>query len=235
MSSRQEWKINAAEKAAELVKDDMNVGLGSGTTLAEVVKVLGEKETGAEFVVSSNNTQKIAEKMGLNITSLEKGTELDMTIDGADEVDSNFDMVKGGGGAHTREKIVAKAAEEVNIVVDKTKLVENLGEKNPIPAEIIPFAKNYLLGKLEKFGEKAEIRKSSDGEFFFTDNGNYIIDTKISSIANPEGIERELNQIPGIIENGIFTNVADKIFVGYEDGSKVLRSKDEFRKIFKNL
>ncbi len=235
MSSREEWKRNAAKEAAELVEDDMSVGLGSGTTLAEVVKILGEKETEANFVVSSISTQKLVEKMNLNLISLEKETELDMTIDGADEVNPNFHMVKGGGGAHTREKIGANAAEEVNIVVDKTKLVKNLGEKNPIPAEIIPFAKDYLVGVLENFGQDAEIREASNGEFFCTDNGNYIIDTKISNITNPEKLENDLNQIPGIIENGIFTNVADKVFVGMEDGSEQLTSEEDFQKLFKNL
>lgn len=235
MSSRDEWKRNAAKKAAELVEDDMSVGLGSGTTLAEVVKILGGKETEANFVVGSISTQKLVEKMNLNLISLEKETELDMTIDGADEVDPKFHMVKGGGGAHTREKIVANAAEKVNIVVDKTKLVKTLGEKNPIPAEIVPFAKDYLVGVLEDFGQDAEMRKASNGGLFCTDNGNYIIDTKISNITDPEKLENDLNQIPGIIENGIFTNVADKIFVGMEDGSEQLTSKEDFQKLFKNL
>lgn len=233
MTSRQEWKRNAAKEASELVQDEMKVGLGSGTTLAEVVKILGEKETEAEFVVSSTGTQKIAEKMGLNLMSLEKGIELDMTIDGADEVNPNFDMVKGGGGAHTREKIVANAAEKVNIVVDKTKLVRNLGEKNRIPTEVVPFARNYLVGVLEDFGEAAEVRKNPNGKPFITDNGNYIIDTEISNITNPEKLENKLARIPGIIENGIFTDLADKIFVGYEKGSETLTSKKDFQKFLK--
>lgn len=235
MTSSQEWKRNAAKEASELVQDDMKVGLGSGTTLAEVVKILGEKETEAEFVVSSTGTQKIAEKMGLNLMSLEKGIELDMTIDGADEVNPNFDMVKGGGGAHTREKIVANVAKKVNIVVDKTKLVRNLGEKNPIPTEIVPFAKNYLFGVLENFGVAAEVRKNPNGKPFITDNGNYIIDTKIPDIKNPEKLGNKLAKIPGIIENGIFTDLADKIFVGHEKGSETLTSKKDFQEFFDNF
>lgn len=208
----------------------MTVGLGSGSTLAEVVKTLGERGSEANFVVASVATQQLADEMGLNIVSLKKNSKLDITIDGADEVDPDFALIKGGGGAHTREKILTNAAEQVAIVVDKTKLVENLGEKNPVPVEVVPYAYEYTCGILEKFGAKSQLRKSSSGGPFVTDNGCYIIDLEVEKIRTPAELEGKLNQIPGVIENGIFVNLTDQVLIGYEDGCEILDSKEDFLK-----
>ncbi len=235
MGKRQKWKVKAAEKAAELVEDDMKVGLGSGSTLAEVVKILGEEGSDAEFVVASENTREVAEENGLDIIPLRKDLELDITIDGTDEVDPDYNMIKGGGGAHTREKIVADAAEEVNIVVDRTKLVKGLGEKNPLPAAVIPFATDFLENKLKKDWEDAELRKTGDKKPFITDNENNIIDIEIVEIEKPEDLEKELNKVPGIVENGIFTDLADRVFIGYEDGVETIETKEEFLKAYEKL
>lgn len=235
MSSREDWKENAAKEAAGLVEDEMTVGLGSGTTLEKVVEILGEKDSKADFVTSSTSTQRLANKYGLNTVSLEKGTELDMGLDGADEVDLEFSLMKGGGGAHTREKIVAGAAKEFFIVVDQTKLVQNIGETHPVPIEVIPFAFEYASGILENYGRKTELRMSSSGAPFVTDNGNYIIDLETGRIEDPEKLERELNMIPAVIENGIFFDMADRIFVGYEGGCEVLGSETEFQKIYDRI
>jgi len=235
MGKRQKWKIEAAEEAAKLVEDDMKVGLGSGTTLAKVVEILGEEGTDAEFVVASENTREVAEDNGLNITPLRKGLELDITIDGADEVDHNFDMIKGGGGAHTREKVVAGAAKEVNIVVDRTKMVEELCEKSPLPLAVIPFAADYLEREMRKDWEDAEIRKGEGGKPFRTDNGNFIIDVDVVEIEDPEFFEGQFNRVPGVVENGIFSNLADRIFLGYEDGVETIESKEEFLKVYEKL
>lgn len=229
MEKQEKWKKDAAEEAAELVEDDMAVGLGSGTTLAKVVKKLGEKKSKADFVAASTATQRLVEKMNLNLISLGETTELDITIDGADEVNPDFDMIKGGGGAHTRERIVASAAREVAIVVDKTKLVKKLGEKNPVPVEIVPFAHEYITNILEDFGKEATLRRSMSGELYITDNGNYIADIKTSRIDNPEKLKNKLDQVPGTIDSGIFTNIADKLFVGYEKGCETLKTKKEFQ------
>ncbi len=226
--SQEEWKRNAAKEAANLAEDEMTVGLGSGSTLAEIVKVLGEEESEADFVSASIVTQQLADKMDLNLISLDEDTKLDFAIDGADEIDPNFSMIKGGGGAHTREKIVASAAEKVAIVVDKTKLVENLGEDFPVPVEVVPFAYEYIGGILEEFGEGFQLRESPGGGPFVTDNGNYILDLEVESIENPSKLEEELNQVPGVVENGLFVDVADSAFVGYEDGCEVLESKEDF-------
>lgn len=142
MSAQEEWKRKAANEAAKLVEDKMTVGLGSGSTLSEVIKILGDMESEADFVPASVATQQLANKMDLNLISLEEDSELDIAIDGADEVNPNFVMIKGGGGAHTREKIVANAAEEVAIVVDKSKLVESLGEKIQFQLRSYPLPMN---------------------------------------------------------------------------------------------
>lgn len=228
MSEKDLWKRNAARKAANLVEDEMLVGLGSGSTLAEVVKILGDRGSEAEFVVASIATQRLAERVGLNLASLEKRSRLDITIDGADEIDPNFNMIKGGGGAHTREKMVASAAVEVAIVVDKTKLVMSLGEKSPVPVEVVPFAVEYIAGVLEDFGGETTLRNAPTGETFVTDNNNYILDFKVVGVENPKEFEKKLNLVPGVLENGIFVDLVDKIFVGNGDGCKVISSKKEF-------
>ena len=233
--SKKDWKKNAAEKAAKLVEDDMTVGLGSGSTLAEVVKTLGEKKSEAEFVCASTSTLQLADRMDLNLTSLKKNTELDITIDGADEVNPEFDMIKGGGGAHAREKIVANAARKVAIVVDKTKFVEKLGEKNPVPNEIIPFSHEHVSGLIESLGSETQLRKSTSGGPFVTDNGNYIIDADFGTIDNPAELGNKLNQVPGVIENGIFIDLLDRLFVGHENGCETAENKEEFLKILKEI
>lgn len=229
MSSQiSKWKKRSAERASELVEDEMIVGLGSGTTLAEVVKVLGDKESGAELAAASTATQRLAEKMGLNLVSLEEGSKLDIVIDGAVEVDPDFGMIKGGSGAHTRGRIVASAAAEVAIVVDRTKLVDNLGESHPVPVEVVPFSHDYIAGLLRNFGGEPSLRKSPSGGPFVTDNGNYIIDVDFGPLDDPANLEERLNQVPGVVDNGIFMDVADSILVGDEDGSGVLESKQDF-------
>lgn len=227
--SQIKWKREAAMEAAKLVKEGMLVGLGSGSTVAEMIKILGEKKSGAKFVASSASTQQLADKLGLDLVSLDENPELDLAIDGADEVDPNFSMIKGGGGAHTREKIIANASEEVAIVVDRTKLALELGKKRPVPIEVIPFAHEWVANQLrDKLGGDPQLRKSREGGPYVTDNGNYILDTKFESIENPSKLESKLNKIPGVVENGIFVNLADRILVGYEDGCTVLASEKDF-------
>ena len=224
----EEWKIVAAEAAAKLVKRDMVVGLGSGTTVAQVVRALAKKKSGAIFVPSSIYIQRLASERGLKLASLHEHKKLDLMIDGADEVDANFNMIKGRGGAHTREKIVAGAAKRVVIVVDRTKLVKRLGEKMPVPVEVLPFAYKLAIHRLVELGGKPMLRTTSSGAPFVTDDGNYIIDVKFREVAKPKDLEAKINHAPGVIENGIFIGVTDIVIVGYEGGCKVLRSKRDF-------
>ncbi len=221
------WKNAAAEAAARLVKRGMVVGLGSGTTVAQVVRALARNPR-AIFVPSSIYIQRLASELGLKLASLHEYKRLDLMIDGADEVDASFNMIKGRGGAHTREKIVAGAAKRVVIVVDKMKLVKRLGEKMPVPVEVLPFVHKYVVSKLAELGGKPKLRVTPSGAPFVTDDGNYILDVKFERIAKPTELERAINHVPGVIENGIFVGVADAVLVGYEGGCKALRSKSDF-------
>jgi ribose 5-phosphate isomerase A len=215
-------------EAAKLVESGMAVGLGSGTTVAHVVQILAEQKPKAVFVPSSIATQKLAGKLGLELGSLEDHPKLDLMIDGADEVDPDFDMIKGKGGAQTREKIVASAARRVAIVVDRTKLVRRLGERAPVPVEVLPFAYKFTMLKLAELDGKARLRTTPAGAPFVTDNGNYIIDVKFASIPRPAELEAEINRVPGVVENGLFVDVADIVLVGYEGGCAALRSRRDF-------
>jgi len=225
--SVENWKISAAEAAARLVKRGMTVGLGSGSTVAHAVKCLAKLKPDASFVPSSIATQRLASELGLKLASLHEYRRLDLMIDGADEVDASFNMVKGRGGAQTREKIVADAAKRVVIVVDRTKLVDCLGEKMPVPVEVLPFVYKTAICRLAELG-KPVLRATPTGAPFVTDDGNYIIDVKFRSISNPAKLEQVIDRVPGVIENGIFVGVADVVLVGYEGGCKILKSKKDF-------
>jgi len=224
----EEWKRAAAEAAAKLVCDGMVVGLGSGTTVAQVVRTLARFKPKATFVPSSSATQRLASKLGLRLGSLDAHERLDLMLDGADEVDPNFNLIKGRGGAHTREKIVASAARRVVIIVDLTKLVRRLGERTPVPVEVLPFAGEYTMRELAKLGGEPKLRLTSAGVPFVTDNGNFIVDLKFARIAQPAKLEQEINRVPGVVENGIFVDVADLVIVGQKDGCSKLRSKRDF-------
>lgn len=227
------WKREAAKVAAKLVRDKMMVGLGSGTTVAEIIRVLAKLKSKATFIPSSSPTQRLAGDLGLKLSSLDVHEKLDLMIDGADEVDPDFNMIKGGGGAHTREKIVAGTAKRVVIVVDRTKLVRKLGERSPVPVEVLPFAREYTARKLAELGGEPKLRVATGGSPFVTDDGNYILDVKFHSITNPAELEQKINRIPGVVENGIFVGVADLALVGYESGCMKLDSKQAFLKFMR--
>jgi len=218
--------------AAKLVRDGMVVGLGSGTTVAEVIKELSELNPDATYVAASSSSQRLAKKLGLRLSSLGAYHKLDMTIDGADEVDPNFDMIKGHGGAQTREKIVAEAAKKVVIVVDKTKLVKKLGQRFPVPVEVLPFAKDYTINRLAELGGKP-VLKTIDNVPLLTDNGNYLVEVWFKGINNAAKLEQKINELPGVVDNGLFAGVADVLFVGHEEGCTILRDKKNFLKFLK--
>lgn len=228
------WKNSAAMAAAKLVRNDTIVGLGSGTTVAKIIKTLSKLKPKATFIASSSSSQRLADDLGLNLSSLDVHPRLDLTIDGADEVDPNFDMIKGHGGAHTREKIVAGAAKRVVIVVDMTKLVKKLGERFPVPVEVLPFVPKYTMSKLSELGQTT-LKMSTNGAPFITDNGNYLADVKFRKISNPAKLEKQINSLPGVIDNGLFVGVANVLLVGYEGGCKILRDKNSFLKFLNPL
>ena len=148
--------------------------------------------------------------------------DIDLSVDGADEVDSNFNLIKGGGAAHTKEKIVDYAAKEFIVIVDESKCVEELGNF-PVPVEVLPDASRMVIQALEDMGAECEIRMAQrkDGPVI-TDNGNFVIDAKFDKIESPAHLEIDLNAIPGVVENGIFSQMVDKVIVGTEDGTKEL-------------
>jgi ribose 5-phosphate isomerase A len=227
------WKKSSGQAAAKLVKGSMAVGIGSGTTVAYVVRALARSKSRAIFIPSSFATQRLASELGLKLGSLEDYPKLDLAIDGADEVDPDFNMIKGGGGAQTREKIVAGAARKVVIAADRTKLVWRLGERTPVPVEVLPFAHKFTMRKLAELKGKPELRITTAGTPFVTDNDNYIVDVKFASIPRPAELEEAINRVPGAVENGLFVGVADVVLVGHEGGCATLRSKRDFLKFMR--
>jgi ribose 5-phosphate isomerase A len=207
------------EKAAEYIQDGMIVGLGTGSTAYYAIKKVGEMVRNGlkiKAVPTSKETAELAAEEGIELVELADVESLDLTIDGADEVDPDFNLIKGGGGALLREKIVASATEKLIIVVDESKLVKHLGAFH-LPVEITPFSWQYTQRMIEKFSCSSELRKK-DGEIYVTDNGNYILDCDFGKIQDPLKISVELNKLPGVVENGIFAEMAELVVVGYNDG-----------------
>ncbi|MFX0211335.1 MAG: ribose-5-phosphate isomerase RpiA [Candidatus Hodarchaeota archaeon] len=211
----------AGEEAIKHVKDGDIVGIGSGTTIAHVIDLLGErvKQDGISIsaVPSSHQSAHQLVENGIPLTSLDEYPSLNITIDGADEVDRALNLIKGGGAALTREKIVGAAAKSLIIVVDSSKLSDNIGGV-PVPVEVLPFAYNFVKRKMQEMGGKVSLRNANRklGPVI-TDNGNFILDVKFDEIDEPSLLEIELNNIPGVIENGIFAGLADIIYIGYAD------------------
>ena len=216
-------KQMAAEKAVnEFVKDGMTVGLGTGTTAYYAIKAVGRlAEMGFRLicVATSEQTEKIAKECGITIVDLDSVDHVDVTIDGADEVDPHMQLIKGLGGALLREKIVASASRAEVIVVDDSKLVEKLGTRGPLPVEVLMFGHMKTKRALELQGCTAALRMK-DGRPFVTDSNNYIYDcTFEGGINNPFFLETRLNVIPGVVDNGLFLNTATAVIIAAADGT----------------
>lgn len=221
-------KYVASRKAVEYIEDGMRVGLGTGSTAAWMVRLLAErvKAEGLNIigVPTSTRTADLARELGLTITTLEEAGWLDLTIDGADEFDPELSLVKGGGGALLQEKIVATASDRMIVITDAAKEVTSLGAF-PLPVEVIPFgwqASRTLIGELleslDVDGHEITLRMAGDVPFR-TDENNYILDLHVKRIGDPRQISVLLNQIPGVVENGLFLGICDTVIVGYEDGN----------------
>jgi len=206
------------------VKSGMVVGLGSGSTASIAIKLLGEKVRHGLKIVgvpTSRDSEILGRSVGIEIGDLRNHPSVDVTIDGADEVDSSLNLVKGLGGALVREKIVASATKLEVIVVDDSKLVEFICQKAPLPVEIVRFAHESTMSRLEKLGCRPSLRKR-DSELFVTDNGNYIADCRFARIDDPAAMEREINNIPGVVDNGLFVGLAHKVIVASKDGVRTI-------------
>lgn len=217
-----ESKRLAAEQAVEYVKSGMVVGLGTGSTVYYAIKKLGERiKQGLSIraVATSIESENMAKELGIELITFSKIDAIDITIDGADEVDPDWNLIKGGGGALLREKIVAAASRQLIVIVDESKVVKQLG-KFPLPIEIVQFGYEMTIRKFEELGYNPKLR-AAVGEPFITDNGNYIIDCNIGLIANPPQLHDSINQLVGVVDNGLFINYASKVIVGYENQSVI--------------
>lgn len=221
--SNDEMKRAVAEKAVdEYVKNGMTVGLGTGSTAYYAIRRLGErvKEEGLNITCTATSvrSEELAKEFGLTVLDVDDVASIDVTIDGADEVDPNMQLIKGLGGALIREKIVAAASQSEVIIVDETKLVDQLGVECPLPVEVLRFGHGKTKYALELQGCKATLRMD-DQSPFLTDNGNYIYDCKFESIKNPFFLESRINVIPGTVDNGLFLNTATTVLVSHKDGT----------------
>ena len=224
-----EKKILAAQKAFEYVEDGMKLGLGTGSTADEFTKILSDNvKNGLDVVCvpTSENTKDLAESLNIPLASLENLNFLDLTVDGADEVDDDLSLLKGGGGALLREKIIAFNSKKMIVIADDTKKVSKLGEFR-LPIELIKFEHkitiNRVLEKLENIGYPgtAELRVIN-GNPFTTDSENLIYDLSIGLIEEPEIIDNLLNSIPGVVENGLFVDMANIVIIGEQNGVKII-------------
>ena len=215
-------KRNAAERAVDYIQDGMIVGLGTGSTAYWAIQKLGSKvqeRLNIKAIATSIQSEELAKKLGIPIITFSEINEIDITIDGADEVDPNLYMIKGGGGALLREKIVAAASKQFIVVVDESKLVNCLGTF-PLPIEIVKFGFEATIKKLQLLECEPKLRKVED-KVYVTDNGNYIVDCHLNRIEKPEELHNRLNLLPGIVDNGLFVNMTRKVIVGYRNGDIV--------------
>ena len=214
-------KKNAAEKAVEYIRDGMKVGLGTGSTAYWVTVRIGELVKGGlhiQAAATSKASERLALEHGITLTPLRDIGKLDLTIDGADELDHHLRLIKGGGGALLREKITAFHSERLLIVADENKVVSSLGAF-PLPVEIVPFAREWTTTALENLGCSVKLRGGETGDLYVTDNGNYIADCEFGIINSPEELQQQLKEIPGVVEHGLFIGMADKAFIGRSNGA----------------
>ena len=214
MANDQE-KEAAARASLRFVKDGQIVGLGTGSTAAYFIQLLGEqmkKGLRIRGIPSSDRSRDQAASLGIPLTTLNEFPQIDVTVDGADEVDPQLRMIKGGGGALLREKIVASATKQLVIIADATKRVPVLG-RFPLPVEVIKFAEAVVATKIKALGAEVEVRRGTDGKPFLTDENNHILDCRFGQIPDADGLARQLSDMPGIVEHGLFIGMANVVLV----------------------
>ena len=221
MDLQTQMKQAVASAAVDQIKDGMVLGLGSGSTAALMIEGLGAKLASGELkdivgVTTSFQGEVLAAQLGIPLRSLNAVDRIDLAIDGADEVDPSFQLIKGGGACHVQEKLVACRADRFVVVVDSTKLVNRLNLGFLLPVEVLPGAWRQIQGQLQEMGGQADLRMAQrKAGPVVTDQGNLVLDVKFSDgIADPVGLEREINNLPGVLENGLFVNITDQVLVG---------------------
>jgi ribose 5-phosphate isomerase A len=226
MANDQE-KEAAARASLRFVKDGQVVGLGTGSTAAYFIQLLGEKvKDGLRIrgIPSSDRSREQAAGLGIPLTTLDECPQIDVTVDGADEVDPQLRLIKGGGGALLREKIVASATKHYVIITDATKRVPVLG-KFPLPVEVIKFAQTVVSKKIEDLGARVGLRKQADGKPYLTDENNYILDCRFGHISDADALARRLSEMPGVVEHGLFIGMASVVLVANGGEIEELRAK----------
>ena len=220
------WKRLAGETAVTFIEDGMVIGLGSGTTATQMIYALGRRMqeglriTGA--VATSHASENLARKLGIPLTDLDTHPVLDLDIDGADEIDEHLRLIKGGGGALLREKIVASSARRFIVIGDATKRVAQLGLHFPLPVEVVPLATTPVIKRLEALGATAQLRRSGDN-VFFTENCNIILDCFFANgITDPAELDTRIHSIVGVVETGLFLDMAERAIIGGPEGITVL-------------
>ncbi|NRB06390.1 MAG: ribose-5-phosphate isomerase RpiA [Richelia sp.] len=223
-------KQEVGKAAASLVKSNSIVGLGTGSTTAYAIQYIGERLQCGEVqnivgVPTSFQAEVLSKQYGIPLTTLDAINHIDIAIDGADEVDPQKNLIKGGGAAHTREKVVDYLANQFVVVVDAGKLVKKLGSVFAVPVEVIPMAVTPVMNAIKELGGKPELRMGvKKAGPVVTDQGNLVVDVRFDDIPDPVNLEKVLNNIPGVLENGIFVNCADVILIGkVKDGKPVVR------------
>jgi len=228
MLNPEDLKKKAGVRAVDFVEDGMIVGLGTGSTVYYSILELDRRirEDGLNIVgiPTSVSTENLAKELGIPLGDLEEHPVIDLTIDGADEVSPGLDLIKGLGGALLREKIVAKNTRTEIIVVDEGKLVDKLGTRSPLPVEVVPFGHSTLKGRFYDLDARPVLRKDrkDTGKIFITDSDNYIFDLHFEKIRDPVGVEMQLNNLPGVIENGLFLGLTAKVVVAGSNGIEII-------------
>ncbi|SMH69731.1 Ribose-5-phosphate isomerase A [Latilactobacillus curvatus] len=221
-------KKMAAERSVDFVEDNMILGLGTGSTVVYMVEALAKRVQAEHLnltcVCTSIRTEEQAKSLGIPVKALNDVDHIDLTIDGADEVDANFQGIKGGGAAHLFEKLVATTSTRNIWIVDQEKVVDTIG-RFPLPVEVIPFGSQQVFNKMAKEGLNPEFRMTADGQHVLTDSKNYVIDLHLNQVQHPHLLASWLSEQVGVVEHGLFLHIVDQVVVGAPDGVKILTAK----------